>query len=280
MRGTMHAGLGLALMGGLLAVGCGDSESGFSPIEHAPDFPPGGGGKAGQAPAPGGAPGTGGVAGAAGRGTPGTGGAHPPRVSPPPPQGSARLLAPLSGSLLSTNRPTFHWQPGAGADGATVELCADRACTTIVTQIPATGSSATAPASLAAGHVFWRVRGTTGGQPAGAPSATWEAFIPHRTATPSSALATRPDFDGDGFGDFALDDRVILGGPTGYARSFPLPHPTPAADISFFVMAGDINGDGFGDILRLDGNDDLSTMGISRRRRSSVGRPGSRRGPR
>src|SRR4051794_41224198 len=104
MRGTVHAGLGLALVGGLLAVGCGDSQSGLSPIDHAPDLPPAAGGSPG--PAPGGAPGTGGAAGGAGRGTSGTGGAHPPRVSPPPPEGSARLLAPLSGSLLSTNRPT------------------------------------------------------------------------------------------------------------------------------------------------------------------------------
>jgi hypothetical protein len=128
----------------------------------------------------------------------------------------------------------------------TVELCADRPCTDIVQQFSAAGSSATAPLALYAGHIFWRVRGAT------AISATWEAFIPHRTSTPSTALATRPDYDGDGFGDFALDDRVILGGPNGYERSFPLPLPMPPADASHVVEAGDLNGDGFGDVMRLD----------------------------
>jgi FG-GAP-like repeat len=138
----------------------------------------------------------------------------------------------------------------------TVELCADRACSTIVQQITATGGRATATSALAAGHIFWRVRAGT------ETSATWEAFVPHRSATPSAALATRPDYDGDGFGDFVLDDRVLLGGPSGYMRSFPLPRPTPAADATVFVQAGDLNGDGFGDVLRLDGSDEQTPFGI------------------
>jgi hypothetical protein len=240
---------GLALMGGFLVVGCGDRQSMTGSID--PGSPAGAGGAA----LPGGGAGTG----AAGNGgAPGTGGAPGigGRVSPPPPETAARLIAPLSGSLLSTNQPTFHFQPAAGGGALTIDVCADRACTQIVQQIDATGSSATAPSPLAAGHVFWRARG------ASSTSATWEAFIPHRTTTLSAALATRPDYDGDGFGDFALDDRVILGGPNGYERSFPLPGPTPAADVTVFVQAGDLDGDGFGDILRLDGSDAVTPFGI------------------
>src|SRR5205085_9639703 len=103
----------------------------------------------------------GGVSGSSGgpgaAGGPGVGGGE----SPPPPDAAARLVAPLSGSLLSTNQPTFYWQrgTGTGTGALTVELCSDRPCTHIVQQCAATGSSATAPAALAAGHVFWRVRG-------------------------------------------------------------------------------------------------------------------------
>jgi hypothetical protein len=253
MRRSTEAALGLALMGGFLTAGCGNGgeagdpktgSGGTAAIETgiggttgaAGAGLPGSCGPAGS----GGAPATGGVAGSSGGPGTGAGGSQPPL------EGAARLIAPLSGSLLSTNQPTFYWQPGTGGGAVTVELCADRPCTDIVQQFSATGASATAPEALYAGHIFWRVRGAT------AISATWEAFIPHRTSTPSSALATRPDYDGDGYGDFALDDRVILGGPNGYERSFPLPQPTAPADTSYFVEAGDLNGDGFGDILRLD----------------------------
>ena len=37
---------------------------------------------------------------------------------------------------------------------------------------------------------------------------------------------------------------------------------TPAADATFFVQAGDLNGDGFGDVLRLDASDELTPFGI------------------
>jgi hypothetical protein len=257
MKRSTEVALGLALMGGFLTAGCGSGGSASDPTTGAggtASIETGIGGTTGAAGAglpgscgPGGGaggPATGGVSGSSGG--PGAGGGE----SPPPPDAAARLVAPLSGSLLSTNQPTFYWQrgtgTGTGTGALTVELCSDRPCTHIVQQFSATGSSATAPAALAAGHVFWRVRG------AAALSATWEAFIPHRTSTPSSALATRPDYDADGFGDFALDDRVILGGPNGYERSFPLPQPTSPPETSYFVEAGDLNGDGFGDILRLD----------------------------
>src|SRR6185369_10392478 len=118
----------------------------------------------------------------------GAGGAGAPGTAQSPASGMARLLAPLSGSRLSTNRPLFRWQLGAGADGAIVDVCADRACTTVIAQFQATGGSATLAAALAAGTVFWRVRPTSNGQETGTTSATWEAFIPHRDGMPSSAL--------------------------------------------------------------------------------------------
>jgi len=213
MRRSIQVGLGLALTGGLLTVGCGDRW----PWTHVPiDEGPGSTGPGSHPDAGGGTP--------------------PPQVAAP------RLVAPLSGSLTATNRPLFRWQPAAGADGTLVEICADRACQTVTQQVSASGASASASGPLPAGHVFWRARHTVHGASTGAASPTWELFVPHRDGAQSGALAIRLDYDGDGFGDFALDDRVVLGGPNGYQRSFPLVGPTPPADATFFAPAGDLNG--------------------------------------
>ena len=172
MRVTVQVGLGFALMGGLLMVACGDE----SRADRAIDSPVGSGGMA--TPARGGAPGAAGIGGAPGTGGAlGTGGARPSGgESPPPPAGAIRLIAPLSGGRLSTNQPTVSLGGGRrrrrGDGGALRRPRLHRAS---CSSSPRHGSSATAPAALAAGHVFWRVRGGT------AASATWEAFIPHRT---------------------------------------------------------------------------------------------------
>ena len=241
MRVTVQAGLGLALMGGLLTAACGDE----SRADRAIDSPGGAGvcrGRArrrrrGARPAPGRRRGAG------TGGAPGTGGARPSGESPPPPAGAIRLIAPLSGGLVVDESADGPLAGGRRVGAVTVELCADRACTAIVQQNRGDREQRDGDGRARRGpHLLARGAGT-------ATSATWEAFIPHRTAAPSAALATRPDYDGDGFGDFVLDNRVLLGGPSGYARSFPLPGPTPAADATFFVQAGDLNGDGFGDVL-------------------------------
>ncbi|HVY41287.1 MAG TPA: VCBS repeat-containing protein [Polyangia bacterium] len=188
--------------------------------------------------------GTGGTCGGSGGG----GGEQPPPVDPAPP----RLIAPLSASLVSTAQPRLRWALPAGTDGAAIDVCADRACSNVIATISATGETATPPAPLPAGHVFWRARGTAGGVAGAASSPTWELFLPHRAAQPTTALATRADFDGDGYTDFVLDGRVLRGGPTGYAGSFDVP-PGPAdATLEVYVVAGDLNGDGFTDLLRVD----------------------------
>jgi hypothetical protein len=164
-----------------------------------------------------------------------------PGTAPPPVP--ARLLSPLSGSLLSTNQPTFRW---TDIGPVTIELCADRACAAPIQRLTASHPPATAPAPLReAGVFFWRVRSETG-----AISATWEAFAPNHAAALSTALATRSDYDGDGYGDFLLGDRVIFGGPNGYGRALPF---AGLSDLSFFNAVGDLNGDGYSDLLRLDG---------------------------
>lgn len=53
----------------------------------------------------------------------------------------ARPIAPMSNSLLTTRRPAFRWALEGDADSATLEVCRDRACTAIVTRLEGTTSA-------------------------------------------------------------------------------------------------------------------------------------------
>src|SRR5262249_8858654 len=111
-----------------------------------------------------------------------------PLDHPPP-----RLIGPLSGSLASTAQPQLRWELAAGTHRAAVDVCRDRACQNIIVTLTATGTGASPPAPLPAGHVFWRARGAVAGAAGTTASPVWELFIPHRVSTPSTALATWAD---------------------------------------------------------------------------------------
>ncbi|HVT69797.1 MAG TPA: VCBS repeat-containing protein, partial [Trebonia sp.] len=189
--------------------------------------------------------------------TGGSGGGSPAHSNAAPP----RLIGPLSGSVASTATPQLRWQLAAGTDGAAVDICGDRACGNPIFQTTVTGTSVVPSAPLPAGHVFWRARGTAGGVPGRTSSAVWELFIPHRVTAASTAVATWVDFNGDGYSDFVLSGRVLLGGPSGYAGSFTVPGGPAEATLEGYNAAGDVNGDGFGDLIRLD-QTPLGTVGL------------------
>src|SRR5262249_38561033 len=65
-----------------------------------------------------------------------------------------RLIAPLSTSNVTDRRPTLRWQNDVSAEGAVIQLCADRACTTVLQTINATGTSAEPSTDLPPGPVF------------------------------------------------------------------------------------------------------------------------------
>jgi hypothetical protein len=179
-----------------------------------------------------------------------------PALAPP------RLIAPLSTSRVTSQRPRLRWELPDGADGARIDICADRACTDIVTTFDAIGEVGVPPIDLAprgsaapALVYYWRARSTTDGREAcddAALSATWELFVPWRSAPVASAWGSVPDYDGDGISDMAVADGtdrtlVYYGSPAGLSPTPALTIPAMGAGI-VVATAGDLDGDGFTDL--------------------------------
>jgi hypothetical protein len=157
----------------------------------------------------------------------------------------------------------FHWVLAGSDDGAAVDVCANRACTNIVTTFSSTGTSGAPAEDLAPGVYFWRLHGTEGSLTGAATSAVWQLTVPPRNTPVNTSWGTTLDINGDGFADVvaggtALDAegggagsaKVYLGGAAGLST-------TPAFvlnDVSSVIgtpvaSASDVNGDGFGDLI-------------------------------
>ncbi len=171
-------------------------------------------------------------------------------------------VSPVSVSFLTSRRPTFRWHLPPGADGARVDVCADRGCDRALASFDATGDHGTPPGDLPPGAVFWRLRGTASGAVGTATSATWELVVPAQSAPVPVAWGAMLDANGDGFGDVAVGDSdafaptqhvyVHHGGPAGpsAAPSSVLTVASPVAGYAASIAsAGDVDGDGFGDLL-------------------------------
>ena len=177
-----------------------------------------------------------------------------PGPSPP------RPLAPASASWSTVRRPTFRWELAVGSDGARVEICADRACGTVEHVLDVGGTAASAPMDLTPGVHFWRLFGRSGSTVGLTPGATWEVFVPRRSAPREASWHPVADFNGDGLGDLAVG--AIYGGSGGRvhvyhasAGGFPA---TPSRSLEgpaggcfgYSVSTpGDIDGDGFAELL-------------------------------
>ncbi len=227
---------------------------------------------------------------------------QPPRPVYPPP-----------GALVTSRRPTFRVALPAGQNGARVEICGDRTCTSVATTINATSARIDSPATLSLnpGTYYWRVTGLIGTSAVTTPSPVIEftvtagsaaavgsywgqifdpgndrfadllggvpssLYAQHWTNTSGSlssslyttrsgttSFATAVASAGDVNGDGAID--ALVGAPsvntvsvflsTGSAlattASAVLPAPTGTTQFGASVApAGDVNGDGFGDVL-------------------------------
>lgn len=169
-----------------------------------------------------------------------------------------RLVAPLSTARASTRRPHLRWTPPAAP--VEVDLCPTRDCASRLgtATVDADGAGAVPDRALPPGVVFWRLRRAGTSTPL---TPTWELFIPSRSAAFDASRGTTLDVNGDGYADLAVAAigpngettgaiYLYLGGAGGLA-STPVVLQSPmvwnfGATLS---SAGDINGDGYGDLL-------------------------------
>lgn len=174
-----------------------------------------------------------------------------------------RQTAPLSTATTTSRRPFFRWQLSGVADGARVQLCATRACTTVTTQFDATGSSARPATDLAPGLHYWRLVGRAGSDLGTATSPVWQVRIPARSApSVNVSWGHEPDFNGDGLADIVVGAQaaasnvgrahIYYGSATGPASSPDRTLQSPGGANGNFgtrvVSAGDVDGDGFADL--------------------------------
>ncbi len=177
-----------------------------------------------------------------------------------------RAVSPMSTSTVTSQRPTLRWSNGATVDGAVVEVSSTRDFATVLHRLSTTGDRARVPGALSAGVWFWRLRGRDSARNAEgtATSPVWWFRVGARSADGDRdrSWGTELDVNGDGYADLAVGSPnadsgrgrvdVFYGGPGGIG-------PTPSVTLRGFAAgdrfgvsvasAGDLNGDGFADII-------------------------------
>lgn len=185
-----------------------------------------------------------------------------------------RLVWPPGGSWVTSRRPRLRWRLPAGVSATDpntdVQVCRDRACSSVLATLSAEGGEGAVTTDLPRATLFWRVRAR------GVAAAPWTISVsgPGGDSAPEGvAWGTLGDFDGDGFSELTAaapflsnpGNRVYVyrGSPGGVLADSRRTLDAPDRDSQFgFAMsaAGDLNGDGYGD-LAVGGPGFLSNTG-------------------
>ena len=172
-----------------------------------------------------------------------------------------RLAAPLSTAMSMSQTPHFKVVYQGDVDGAEIEICKDLACTDILTTFQINGTEGHAPSALEPGVYYWRAKATLNQEAVTGSSVVWQFWIGHGNSDNSASFGSFFDVNLDGYTDAIVGacglstctEKVYihLGGPNGLAV---LPQTTlEYAPVPFFgrvvSTAGDINGDGYPDVI-------------------------------
>lgn len=187
---------------------------------------------------------------------------------------SARLLRPLSFSVVGTQLPELRWELPAGASGARVEVCADRDCARVEHAADAMGGMYRVTESLRAGAHFWRVRARYGTE-LGPPSATWE-FLVQGSSSAMSLWYGFVDVDRDGVADIVVGAPQANAGRGGVliwrgkdepSRGPVLTLDAPGSQVTEFgrrvSLSSDFDGDGLADLAVLSAFNGLADSRVT-----------------
>jgi hypothetical protein len=167
-----------------------------------------------------------------------------------------RQIGPLNAMVVTSNRPELRFMPVAGTTQASVQVCSDPACASVVWMGSGTSPLTVGPPVLAPGRYYWRAFGRAGPTNGTTPSATWN-FVVFATATPGVATDAFPYLNvAGGNEDLAIGDPSASGG--GNVRFYDEGTSTvvqtispPAGTVTFgsSISSVDVNGDGYGDLI-------------------------------
>ena len=188
--------------------------------------------------------------------------------------GAPRLIGPLSGSIVTSPRPVVRWELAPGTVGPQLQFSVNRQFTSLIgtSSIDPSGASGHPDADLPVGVVFWRVVSTTATGPSS--STIWSLNVQKRMTggqpVPSS-WGHVLDVNGDGYADLAATAPAVMvagsqigriyvyvGSAAGISAS-ATPTTIDGLDgaltnLSLVASAGDVNGDGYADLLYRGGS--------------------------